>query len=464
MPLTLTPALPNAFHRYFAGWTRIEPRCRSDHATAGLEARTADPLWLLGREWQFGEFRAEDAGSPVSVEVAYRTARLRQLVVRRPDGSLAPRADLTMPLETLVEREPVHWERDWRQRVRVGQQFERFCRDNLGGAATDVIAAYRATLGIEAVKANELVDTDRATRRYRHLMANKVVDGWRVWSAPTETLPPGAEAAVEALKAWWESLYSEPADGVDVWQPDRLDYRLTAAAPLGAGAEVLLSAPSYRNGDFDWHSCRDDSLPVNWDTAPAVPGTEQATQKYAPTRVTFGGMPLPRYWAFEDARVDFGGLDVGTTDVAKLALAEFALSYGDDWFIVPLELPLGSCTRISRLTVQNVFGESVNVPPARTVGAAGWARWQMYVLNRSGPQGGFADYLFVPPAIGFREESEPVEEVRFLRDEGANMVWGVEHLVRNGLGAPVDGFDAQLEQRALQRETSGAAARAACRP
>src|SRR3954464_6841884 len=118
MPPSLTPLLPAAFSKYFSTWTRIEPRCRSDHSAAGLEARTADPLWLLGREWQFGEFRAEDAGSPVAVEVAYRTALLRQFIRILPDGAAKPRVDLTIPLETLVERETVRWEQDWRQRVR----------------------------------------------------------------------------------------------------------------------------------------------------------------------------------------------------------------------------------------------------------------------------------------------------------------------------------------------------------
>ena len=36
----------------------------------GAEARIADPAWLLGREWQFGELTGENAGSVVAVEVA----------------------------------------------------------------------------------------------------------------------------------------------------------------------------------------------------------------------------------------------------------------------------------------------------------------------------------------------------------------------------------------------------------
>jgi hypothetical protein len=60
--------------------------------------------------------------------------------------------------------------------------------------------------------------------------------------------------------------------------------------------------------------------------------------------------------------------------------------------------------------------------------------------------------LFIPPVTGFREESLPLEEVRFLRDEGANMVWAVERTVRDGLGRAVDGFDAQRERVERRRE------------
>ena len=35
----------------------------------GLQARIHDPLWMLGRQWQFGEFNGADAGSPAAAQV-----------------------------------------------------------------------------------------------------------------------------------------------------------------------------------------------------------------------------------------------------------------------------------------------------------------------------------------------------------------------------------------------------------
>ena len=50
-------------------WSRLLTDTHRPDLQAGLEARVYDPLWLLARQWQMGEFHGEDAGSPVLVTV-----------------------------------------------------------------------------------------------------------------------------------------------------------------------------------------------------------------------------------------------------------------------------------------------------------------------------------------------------------------------------------------------------------
>ena len=53
----------------------VDPARAAEHAgdpRPGLEARVHDPLWLLGRQWQLGEFEGEDAGTPLTVRVVTR--------------------------------------------------------------------------------------------------------------------------------------------------------------------------------------------------------------------------------------------------------------------------------------------------------------------------------------------------------------------------------------------------------
>ena len=75
-----------------------------------------------------------------------------------------------------------------------------------------------------------------------------------------------------------------------------------------------------------------------------------------PAPLTFRGMPAPRFWELEDALIDYGLTPVGPTDLAHLMMIEYANSYGNDWFVVPLTLPIGSLTRVDSLVVTDSFG------------------------------------------------------------------------------------------------------------
>ena len=61
MSTTLNPSITS--------WTRLEPRCREADMRTTLSARVFDPLWLLARQWQVGEFQGEDVGTPVLARV-----------------------------------------------------------------------------------------------------------------------------------------------------------------------------------------------------------------------------------------------------------------------------------------------------------------------------------------------------------------------------------------------------------
>src|SRR5262245_41052428 len=89
-------------------WNRLEPRCRDAQMSTSTSARVFDPLWFIARQWQIGEFQAEDAGSPVMARVRATNAPLSRCHL----GTLPPNTRTqapaydprSAPLETLVER------------------------------------------------------------------------------------------------------------------------------------------------------------------------------------------------------------------------------------------------------------------------------------------------------------------------------------------------------------------------
>src|SRR5262245_11441016 len=52
-----------------SSWDRLESMARSIGLEGGLEARIADPLWMLARQWQVSEFRGDDAAQPTAVRI-----------------------------------------------------------------------------------------------------------------------------------------------------------------------------------------------------------------------------------------------------------------------------------------------------------------------------------------------------------------------------------------------------------
>src|SRR5215468_9053703 len=92
-------------------WARIEPQPPVADIATGYAALVADPLWMLARQWQVGEFQGEDAGTPV---VARWRARVKSMT-RYHAGPIEPNTQLnaakfdpdSIPLEALVERQPL---------------------------------------------------------------------------------------------------------------------------------------------------------------------------------------------------------------------------------------------------------------------------------------------------------------------------------------------------------------------
>src|SRR4051812_19070045 len=120
-------------------WTRLEPRPRSADMRPSLEARVHDPLWLLARQWQVGEFVGEDAGSPVSVRLRAEAAPVTTMSA----GGTTRSYEAKVPLEVAVEREPADDAADRRLRAEGGSQFlRRLAAAQMGGHTGAFIAAY----------------------------------------------------------------------------------------------------------------------------------------------------------------------------------------------------------------------------------------------------------------------------------------------------------------------------------
>ena len=100
--------------------------------------------------------------------------------------------------------------------------------------------------------------------------------------------------------------------------------------------------------------------------------------------VRYQGMPAGRWWQFEEGTVNFGDLEAGPSDLARLLVAEFATIYSRDWFVVPMQVPIGSLAQITTLEVIDNFGGRNRVlsTAANDKQRAGTGRaWRMFELS-----------------------------------------------------------------------------------
>ena len=162
-----------------------------------------------------------------------------------------------------------------------------------------------------------------------------------------------------------------------------------------------------------------------------------------PVPLAYAGMPAHRHWEIEDSRVNFARVQAGSTDLVRMLLTEFALVYGDDWFVVPVTAPVGSLLTIEAVTVRDTFGVLSTVPP--TAAGTGRRRWAMYGSTAvpEAAEGAVVpgpDSLLVVPAVPAVLGGRPVEEAALFRDEQANVVWGVERTTSSPWGPAVDRY------------------------
>ena len=157
-------------------------------------------------------------------------------------------------------------------------------------------------------------------------------------------------------------------------------------------------------------------------------------------------MPDTRWWTFEDQRTNFGDIKPDTTDIAKLLLIEFGLVFANDWFLVPYKLAAGSIANIRGMMVTNVFGERFWIKAAGRGADDDWQRWSMFTVNVKGTAGEAADTsLVLLPTVYKVQEGNPLEEAVLVRDEMANMVWGIEKTVPLANGASKRGAETAHE-------------------
>jgi hypothetical protein len=454
-------------------WNRLEGRPRLADFDRALRAEVRDALWMLSRQWQMGEFLADDAGSPIFAKIRMATTGFTKYQADARD----PRPFATdVPLEAQVEARPIPFQIGDQYvsldlRLLMGRHWLKLVRAAIGDFDDDFVTGYR----IEEPDPDDPDDAQIVAHPEAWqdvaAVAGRMMDGYELYRYLVDdpghhaydgtSIDPGDQLTVDELAArfvaWVEELFHQPgpAGGSDdAWKPAQLEYQFACSAPVTGGARVYV-AEEYYHGRLDWYNL--DIDPSRQDLAipgdPPLPDpVAETTSSFIPVQLTYGGMPNTRWWAFEDRKTNFGDVRPDTTDLAKLLLLEFGLVYANDWFVIPHALAPGSIATVRGMAVTNVFGERFWIEPAGSGQDDDWQRWTMFTTSVRGEGPAPASTaLVLLPSVPKIQEGRPLEEVRLIRDEMANMVWGVETRVPLPTGVSRPGEEAGRETLAFYR-------------
>jgi len=456
-------------------WNRLEGRPRTTEFDRALQADIHDPLWMLSRQWQLGEFRGEDGGSPVTAMFHVQTTR-----PTRYQAQDSPPEDLPdgQPLETLVEGRAVPFTIGPSMisldlRLAMGRRWMKLMSAMPPALRTRIMARWPVTEPDPASDATVPLAADAEVRATLQALAGRTVDGYELYQHlkagghpydGVDGVTAQQEAQLDALAprfiGWFDDLIAQPS-GPEAFDPTRLEHRFSLAAP-GTSGETVLSAPAFPGGRLDWHAFSYDTSGTTLGVASGTPASGAAagvTRTVVPGEVRYRGMPSPRWWAFEDGQTDFGAVTPDTTDLVKTLFIEFALVYSNNWFLLPFDLDAGSLAQVDGVAFTDVFGQRTWIEPTGTGADDDWQRWSMYNLDVSGTGPAAARLgLFLPSSAAGAAQGPPVEDILMVRDEAANMVWGIEQTVWLATGSPQPGSEAARETLAYREQLQPPAA------
>ncbi|MCB9234920.1 MAG: hypothetical protein H6581_24915 [Bacteroidia bacterium] len=453
------------------GWNRLEARPRAEQFDRSLKAEIRDPLWMLTRQWQFGEFKGEDAGSPVWARIKTRTTRINRF--QAVDGEVkglnyyeenSTTKTFSPPLEAIVEREKPAL--DLPLRLQMGRYWLKMLQGTVGltrNYAKDYLLDFPFALPARD-EANGPTYAHQDVWQLNAAITGRSMDGGALFERimagndPWESFTPAVADQIPLRKLgkkftdWFVKQYNLPGEGEDAWAPSYLEYQFKVAAPENptGTSQTVLVADQYHQGRLDWYNfdVDKDTAKLNAVSSPVEDAVQKTEVKnFIPSMLEFPGMPNPRWWEFEDRRTHFGDINASTTDLSSLMLIEFGLIYANDWFVLPYDLDAGTLATVEGLAITDNFGLRFWIPASGSGSESNWERWAMFQMNHRKEIKPSDTRLFLAPAAGKIMESPPLEQVNFIRDEMANMVWGVESRIPLQDGTSRPGGEASNELR-----------------
>jgi len=465
-------------------YTRIEPRtCEKGFANA-LSFEVFDPFWMLARQWQFGRFKGKDCGSTINTKIKTTRRRLDSIYLKN-DKNNKQFYSTNNPMEYEVEKmnrtitpfirieSALHFKKMIEEKLPgfkingiTEEEVKNLCSKFLNSLSKSKEFALDSFITVDEKEKNPIeklkVEQNDNLKRLYATYGKRIFDGYKLflpsWNEIKEIIQSDIKLMklesrineiIEEYKGWFRRKYIPiKKEAENCWNEEKLGYEVS----MGERTNIY-EAEDYHTGKLEWYSF-DGVGNFSKNISPEDTNIREKSLSYIPVAAKFPGSPASRLWEFEDEWVQFGQQDNDEFSMlANAVVMQYVSMYGNDWMLTPVEAENGTILDVEGIIITDTFGERIYIgnsaeemdkKEGRTNDSRAFIdRWSLFGTTKSNAyqQNNFSTQkgLLFPPSLPRCEESEPIEEVQFLRDEMANMLWGVENIINDGCGGTLSG-------------------------
>lgn len=223
----LRSALAERLYPTVTVWNRLEGRPRRADFDRALKAEVRDALWMLTKQWQLGEFFADDAGSPIFAKVLMRTSPVTKY---QPAGGATEEFQTNIPMEAKAEQRIIEWQWNGQKmrldlRAQLGRQWRKILNDaGLTAYPSKYLTKYPFLLPPRDAAGDYVYAHRRGWQQYEAL-AGRSIDGGDLYLYLTDPShhasdgialdAPGDQGTLDALgiefQKWFAAQYYQPA-------------------------------------------------------------------------------------------------------------------------------------------------------------------------------------------------------------------------------------------------------------
>ena len=235
---------------------RIEGRTRNTDPTEAMRLRVHDPLWMLARQWQMGEFRGNNTGTAMSVRCTVRYDNCSSDPIEPVTEQINPVIDFLARIESAV------YFLDLLKNTQEGGNLAKTIRPQLIMKFPINWEAVSTLVLPNAVTKDEEMKLNMHLQNYAKTYKGKIFDGAALYQyfsqdqGKTEASPKAASPLERSLMlvkgefmAWFEKKYKPASSTNQHWQAADLCYTVETQV-----AGKTYKSDNYQGGRLSWYT------------------------------------------------------------------------------------------------------------------------------------------------------------------------------------------------------------------